>query len=172
MIAARIGPTGQVKPPSAAPVAEAIGSDAGCATAELSAGSPVVGLTATAARRVAPRACRLVAAAAAHVNGSATEPLPAPVDAAELRLTALTDAAAAVRAGRAAAGLGVAGDPADRAPVTLRCAAPRVDDGDDVEDAELTLDPAASVLSAKAAGAEANNPPIPNATARAPTRPT
>jgi len=65
--------------------------------------------------------------------------------------------------------------------------APRVADGEDAEDAEaaeaaeaaeptdLTLDPADSVdpvSSADATAVEANSPPTPNATARAPTRPT
>jgi hypothetical protein len=52
--------------------------------------------------------------------------------------------------------------------------APRVADGEDAEAADLTFDPADSVdpVSAIAAGAEANSPPTPNATARAPTRPT
>lgn len=53
--------------------------------------------------------------------------------------------------------------------------APRVAGGVDDDAADLTLvpaEPAASEVSAKAAGAEANSPPTPNATARAPTRPT
>jgi hypothetical protein len=68
--------------------------------------------------------------------------------------------------------------------------APRVADGEDAEDAEApeaaeaaeatedaepTLDPADSVdpvSSADATAVEANSPPTPNATARAPTRPT
>ena len=62
--------------------------------------------------------------------------------------------------------------------------APRVADGEDAEAAEaaedaeatdLTLDPADSVdpvSSADATAVEANSPPTPNATARAPTRPT
>jgi hypothetical protein len=53
--------------------------------------------------------------------------------------------------------------------------APRVADGEDAEAADLTVDPADSVdpvASANADGAEASSPPTPNATARAPTRPT
>lgn len=54
-------------------------------------------------------------------------------------------------------------------------AAPRVAEGEDAGAADLTCDPADSVdpvSSANADGAEASSPPIPNATARAPTRPT
>jgi hypothetical protein len=54
-------------------------------------------------------------------------------------------------------------------------AAPRVAEGADAEAADLTFDAADSVdpvSSANADGAEASNPPIPKATARAPTRPT
>jgi len=53
--------------------------------------------------------------------------------------------------------------------------APRVAEGAAGDAADLTLgpaEPAAAAVSAKAAGAEANSPPAPNATARAPTRPT
>jgi len=52
--------------------------------------------------------------------------------------------------------------------------APRVAEGEDAGAADLTCDPADSVdpASAIAAGAEANSPPTPNATAKAPTRPT
>ena len=59
MIAARIGPIGRLKLPRAdAVVAEAVGSEVSCAPAVVSAsaGSPVVTLAATAARRTAPRA--------------------------------------------------------------------------------------------------------------------
>ena len=52
--------------------------------------------------------------------------------------------------------------------------APRVADGEDAEAADLTSDPADSVdpVSAEATAVEANSPPTPNATAKAPTRPT
>lgn len=56
MIAARIGPIGKLKLPSAeAVVAEPVGSDVSCAAVVVSSavGSPVVKLAATAARRVA-----------------------------------------------------------------------------------------------------------------------
>ena len=45
-------------------------------------------------------------------------------------------------------------------------------DAEGEEAAELALDPADSVLSAEAVGAQATNAPTPNAMARAPTRPT
>jgi hypothetical protein len=54
-------------------------------------------------------------------------------------------------------------------------AAPRVAAGEDAEAADLTFDATDSVdpvSSANADGAEASKPPIPKATARAPTRPT
>ena len=59
MIAARIGPIGKLKLPSAdAVVADAMGSEVSCAAvfASSAAGSPVVTLVATAARRGTPRA--------------------------------------------------------------------------------------------------------------------
>jgi len=110
---------------------------------------------AAAARRDAPRDSRPLVAAAVNVNGFAT------------------------RAGvaRTAADL-LAVDAADGGPesepraAVLRCA-PRVADGADAGAADLTVDPGDSVdpVSARAAGAEAYNPPTPSATARAPTRP-
>ena len=81
MIAARIGPIGKLKLPSAdAVVAEAVGSEISCAAVVVSksAGSLLVVLAAE--RRVAPRDWRLTAAAAVSVNGSAARPLPVPVD--------------------------------------------------------------------------------------------
>ena len=59
MIAARIGPIGKLKLPSAAAVvAEAVGSEVSCTAVVVSSavGSPVVTLAATAARRDTPRA--------------------------------------------------------------------------------------------------------------------
>ena len=71
--------------------------------------------------------------------------------------------------------LAVAAAGPEREPraVDLR-SAPRVADGEDAEAADLSFDPADSVdpVSANADGAEASSPPTPNATARAPTRPT
>jgi len=83
MIAARIGPIGTLKLPSAdAVVADAVGSEMSCAAVVVStsAGSLLVTLAATAGRRDAPRACRLTVAAAVNVSGSAAGPPPVPVD--------------------------------------------------------------------------------------------
>ena len=93
MIAARIGPIGTLKLPSAdAVVADAVngrtggnagtGSEVSCAAVVVStsAGSLLVTLAATAGRRDAPRACRLTVAAAVNVSGSAAGPPPVPVD--------------------------------------------------------------------------------------------
>ena len=46
------------------------------------------------------------------------------------------------------------------------------EEGEEGDPAELALDPVDSLVSAKATGDEANSAPAPNATARAPTRPT
>jgi hypothetical protein len=177
MIAARIGPTGREKLPIAdALVAEAVGADITCATVVLRSltGCPVVVLDAAAARRDAPRNSRLAVDAAIHITGSAAEPVPPDIrDATERGVPPLTEPAAAGVTRTAsdlpaveAADVGPEWEPRSRETA-------RVTEGDD--DADRTLepaDPAASVVSAKAAGAEAKRPPTPRATARAPTRPT
>lgn len=180
MIAARIGPIGNVKLPSAdAVAAEAVGGEVTCPTEvfSTSAGWPVVALTATAARRAAPRPSRPVVAAAIKVNGVAAEPLSVSVgsrDTAARAAVPFTEAAAAVRAGVDATSR-VATDPdlaevtPDRAPSR---AAPRVAVCDGGDAVALTPDPADSVPSADAIGAQANNEPTPNVTASKPTRPT
>lgn len=184
MIAARIGPIGRLKLLSAeAVVAEAVGSEVSCATAVVSAlaGSPVVTLAAIAARRDTPRAWRLTGAAAIRVTGCATGPSPVPADgsdtAAREAIPFTEPAGAAV--GRATTDLlaiAAVGAEPDRDPraADLR-SAPRVADGEDAAAADLTFDPADSVdavSSAQATAVEANSPPAPKATARAPTRPT
>ena len=176
MIAARIGPIGNVKLPSAdAVVAEAVGSEVSCATEvfSTSAGWPVVALTATAARRGAPRPSRPVVAAVISVCGSAAEPLPVPdetTDATGRAFTPLTEPAAAGN-GRVMAVL----EPREVGPRDT----PRAADGgaDDPADAapEPAPDPAEaaeSAVSANATAVEANSEPMPRATASAPTRPT
>lgn len=165
-------------------VAEATGNDAGCATAVLSTltGSLVVVLTAAAVRRPVARAGRLVAAAAVHISGTAAELLPLTLppettDATGRASNPCTDrAGAGVDRGIAAlltvdaAGLAVAARPMDARGL------PRATDAVvDDDSAERALDPAGPsdpVASASAAGAAANSTPAPNATARAPTRPT
>ena len=180
MIAARIGPIGNVKPPSAeAVVADPVGSEVSCATEvfSTSAGWPVVALTATAARRAAPRPSRPVVAAAINVNGSAADPVPVPsetADATGRAFTPLTEPAVA-GAGRVIAVLEPreagprdtpratdvgADDPADAAPDPAPEPAPDPDEA------------AESVVSANATAVEANSEPMPRATASAPTRPT
>ncbi|MCE9515876.1 MAG: hypothetical protein K8R24_08095, partial [Mycobacterium sp.] len=107
-------------------------------------------LTATAARRVTPRACRLVAAGTA---GAAAAAFAA--------CDVLPTAAAEEAPGRTALA------------VPLRAGPRATEDGVDV--AERTLVPAEladSPLSAKAVGAHASRAPAPSATASAPTRPT
>ena len=181
MIAARIGPIGKLKLPSAdAVVAEAVGSEVSCAAAVVSAaaGSPVVTLAATAARRTAPRDWRPPVAAAIRVTGCAAGPSPLPVDgrdtAAREEIPFTAPAGAGVdRATTDLLAAEAAGPEWEPRATDLR-SAPRVADGEDAEATDLTFGPADSVdpVSAIAAGAAANSPPTPNATARAPTRPT
>ena len=167
MMAARIGPIGKVNPPNcAAAVADATGS-------------PLMTLASTAAERDAPRDPRVVAAAV-NITGSAAEPSPVPPDAGndtdDLSIAELCCAGAATARERATAGwlpVDAADAGAERGPRTPDRAAaadpsrdaPRVTDVDEADSAD-------PVVSASAAGAEANTEPIPNMTASAPTRPT
>ena len=176
MIAARIGPIGNVKLPSAdAVVAEAVGSEVTCATEvfSTSAGWPGVALTATAARRAAPRPSRPVVAAAINVNGSAADLFPVPSetpDATGRAFTPLTEPAAA-GTGR---GIPVL-EPREAGPRdTPRAADVGADDPADAapEPAPDPDEAAESVVSANATAVEANSEPMPRATASAPTRPT
>ena len=128
-------------------------------------------LTAAAERFAAPRNSRLLVTA----DVDAAELSPVPVDASDAAARAAIPFTTPVGAGidRVLAAE-AAGTEWELRAVDLR-SAPRVGAGEDDDAAGLALgpaDPAASAASAKAAGAEANSPPAPNATARAPTRPT